>query len=233
MRSPPTSPSCTKASATCWWCRPARSRSAARCCSCRPVRSSSRTARLPPRSDRSRWRARGRRCLGAHGITAGQVLVTLGDTEERRRYLNARSTIAKLLGVAQRAGDQRERHGGDQRDPLRRQRPPGRARRHHDERRSAGAAVRRRRAVRQAAGRKRRCHAGSRGGAHHARDRGHGRRVGLGLGARRHGDQDRSRQDRDHRRHAYGDRLRPASRIRSSASAKPRPALGFSRRPIR
>ena len=30
-------------------------------------------------------------------MTAGQVLVTLGDTEERRRYLNARSTIAKLL----------------------------------------------------------------------------------------------------------------------------------------
>jgi glutamate 5-kinase len=35
--------------------------------------------------------------LGAHGITAGQILVTLGDTEERRRYLNARSTIARLL----------------------------------------------------------------------------------------------------------------------------------------
>src|SRR5512139_2231833 len=35
--------------------------------------------------------------LGAHSVTAGQVLVTLGDTEERRRYLNARSTIAKLL----------------------------------------------------------------------------------------------------------------------------------------
>jgi len=35
--------------------------------------------------------------LSAHGMTAGQVLVTLGDTEERRRYLNARSTIAKLL----------------------------------------------------------------------------------------------------------------------------------------
>ncbi len=35
--------------------------------------------------------------LGAHGIGAGQVLVTLQDTEERRRYLNARSTIAKLL----------------------------------------------------------------------------------------------------------------------------------------
>ena len=35
--------------------------------------------------------------LGRHGIGAGQILVTLGDTEERRRYLNARSTIDKLL----------------------------------------------------------------------------------------------------------------------------------------
>ncbi len=35
--------------------------------------------------------------LSRHGITTGQVLVTLGDTEERRRYLNARSTIDKLL----------------------------------------------------------------------------------------------------------------------------------------
>ncbi len=35
--------------------------------------------------------------LGRHGIGAGQVLVTLTDTEERRRYLNARNTIAKLL----------------------------------------------------------------------------------------------------------------------------------------
>src|SRR6185295_4296654 len=35
--------------------------------------------------------------LGRHGIGAGQILVTLGDTEERRRYLNARSTIAKLM----------------------------------------------------------------------------------------------------------------------------------------
>src|SRR5213083_1732286 len=35
--------------------------------------------------------------LGHHGIGTGQILVTLQDTEERRRYLNARSTIAKLL----------------------------------------------------------------------------------------------------------------------------------------
>ena len=35
--------------------------------------------------------------LSAHGLTASQVLLTLGDTEERRRYLNARSTVDKLL----------------------------------------------------------------------------------------------------------------------------------------
>lgn len=32
-----------------------------------------------------------------HGLTSGQVLVTLGDTEERRRYLNARATMSTLL----------------------------------------------------------------------------------------------------------------------------------------
>ena len=35
--------------------------------------------------------------LGAHGLTAAQILLTLGDTEERRRYLNARQTIGTLL----------------------------------------------------------------------------------------------------------------------------------------
>ncbi|MDB5545074.1 MAG: glutamate 5-kinase, partial [Hyphomicrobiales bacterium] len=31
--------------------------------------------------------------LGARSMTAGQILVTLNDTEERRRSLNARETI--------------------------------------------------------------------------------------------------------------------------------------------
>lgn len=35
--------------------------------------------------------------LAHHAVTAGQILVTLSDTEERRRYLNARATIAKLF----------------------------------------------------------------------------------------------------------------------------------------
>lgn len=37
--------------------------------------------------------------LGARGITTGQILVTLGDTEERQRYLNARATIGRLLDL--------------------------------------------------------------------------------------------------------------------------------------
>jgi glutamate 5-kinase len=35
--------------------------------------------------------------LAKHGLKSGQILVTLGDTEERRRYLNARATIDTLL----------------------------------------------------------------------------------------------------------------------------------------
>ena len=35
--------------------------------------------------------------LGRHSLRSGQILLTLGDTEERRRYLNARATISKLL----------------------------------------------------------------------------------------------------------------------------------------
>jgi glutamate 5-kinase len=37
--------------------------------------------------------------LARHGLKSGQVLLTLGDTEERRRYLNARATIGDLLNL--------------------------------------------------------------------------------------------------------------------------------------
>ncbi|MDI3336032.1 glutamate 5-kinase [Defluviimonas aestuarii] len=37
--------------------------------------------------------------LAPHGLTAGQVLVTLEDTEDRRRYLNSRATMETLLGL--------------------------------------------------------------------------------------------------------------------------------------
>ncbi len=41
----------------------------------------------------SAWSA----ALAAHGLTAAQLLLTLDDTEDRRRYLNARATLATLL----------------------------------------------------------------------------------------------------------------------------------------
>jgi len=37
--------------------------------------------------------------LARHGITVAQVLLTLDDSEARRRYLNARQTMATLLGL--------------------------------------------------------------------------------------------------------------------------------------
>ena len=37
--------------------------------------------------------------LAHHGITVAQILLTLDDTEERRRHLNARATFAQLLSL--------------------------------------------------------------------------------------------------------------------------------------
>lgn len=37
--------------------------------------------------------------LAPHGLTTAQVLVTLEDTEDRRRYLNTRATLETLLGL--------------------------------------------------------------------------------------------------------------------------------------
>jgi glutamate 5-kinase len=37
--------------------------------------------------------------LAAHGMVAAQLLLTLEDTEDRRRYLNARATLTTLLGL--------------------------------------------------------------------------------------------------------------------------------------
>ena len=37
--------------------------------------------------------------LGAHKLNAAQLLITLEDTEDRRRYLNARATLTTLMGM--------------------------------------------------------------------------------------------------------------------------------------
>ncbi len=56
--------------------------------------------------------------LGRHDIRAGQILLTLQDTEERRRYLNAALDARTAVRIARAAGDQRKRHRRHQRDPL-------------------------------------------------------------------------------------------------------------------
>ena len=70
--------------------------------------------------------------LGATASPPGRFWSRCRITEERRRYLNARATIANAAGLARRAGHQRERYGRDHRNPLRRQRSPRRPRRHHE-----------------------------------------------------------------------------------------------------
>src|SRR6516165_8985461 len=114
--------------------------------------------------------------LGAHALTAGQVLVTLGDTEERRRYLNARSTIAKLL-------EWRSVPVINENDTV-----ATNEIRYGDNDRLAARAARH----------QRRCQARSGGGADHAGDRGDGGQRQFRAFARRHADQDRGRQDSDH-----------------------------------
>ena len=75
------------------------------------------------------------------------------DPADARRYRGAAALSQRprdhlrAAEARRRADHQRERHGRDQRNPLRRQRPAGRPRRHDDRRRPAGAAVRCRRAL--------------------------------------------------------------------------------------
>ena len=78
-------------------------------------------------------------------------------------------------GAQGHSGRQRERHGGDRRDQVRRQRPPFRARRQHGVGGLPRAAVRHRRALHGAAERKPRRPPHPAGHRDHRRDRGHGR----------------------------------------------------------
>ena len=160
--------------------------------------------------------------LGRHGITAGQVLVTLGDTEERRRYLNARSTIAKLLewrsvpviNENDTVATTEIRYGDNDRLAARvatmvsadllvllsdvdglYDAPP-----QLNAKAKLIALVPRITAEIEAM-------AGA---------------AGSDLVARRHADQDRGRQDRHHRRHPHGDRLGRMSIIRCRRSPRAR-----------
>ena len=107
---------------------PARSRWAARCSSCRKALSSSRIASCRRRRQIALARTWAE-VLGKHGITASQFWSRRRPESRRRILMRARPSPSCWSGAASRSS--RERHRRDHRNPLRRQRPPGRPRRHH------------------------------------------------------------------------------------------------------
>ena len=163
-------------------------------------------ARPRPRPARSRWRAPGPRS-SRHGMTAAQVLVTLQDTEDRRRYLNARATIDTLLWRAIPVINENDTVATDEI-------------RYGDNDRLAARVARWRggcwccspTSTGSMTAARRQCAARSYRGSSASRPRSRRWRRGR-LRVRRHGDKARGRHDRDRRRHRHGDRHgpRPAS----------------------
>ena len=164
--------------------------------------------------------------LGAHGIAASQVLLTLGDTEERRRYLNARSTIDKLLewrsvpviNENDTVATNEIRYGDNDRLAARvatmmsadllvllsdvdglYDKPPVAG----GDAKLVPVVARITPEIEAMAG-----------------------RVRLRARARRHVHQDRGRQDRHHRRHPHGDRVRPRAASAAGDRRRRAPAPG-------
>ncbi len=76
------------------------------------------------------------------GLHTAQVLLTHEDLADRRRYLNARTTLLTLLAARRHPDHQRKRHRDDRRNPLRRQRHARRAGHQPDRSRRADPAHR-------------------------------------------------------------------------------------------
>ena len=90
---------CTGAARTCWSSPRGRSRSGAASPACKrgalKLEDSQAAAAIGQIALARAWS----QALHRHGIVAGQVLLTLQDTEERRRYLNARETLGRLSAM--------------------------------------------------------------------------------------------------------------------------------------
>ena len=172
--------------------------------------------------------------LARHGLPTAQLLLTLGDTESRRRYLNARATIEALLklGVVPVVNENdtvatNEIRFGDN-DRL------SGARRRDGERRSADPLVGRGRAVHRRSGPPSRRGAAGGGRRDHPGDRGDGGGRGLLGRHRRHGEQAGCRAHRDPRRllgdHCAGQRPRPLARLAEGGPCTRFPARANPRR---
>ncbi len=158
--------------------------------------------------------------LAHHGITAGQILVTLADTEQRRRYLNARATTLKLL-------EMRAVPVVNENDTV----ATSEIRYGDNDRLAARVAtmigadllvlfsdIDGLYSAPPASDPDARAYSGRR--AHHAFDRSHGRRRRIGIVARRHANQGRGGQDRDRRRHPYDHRRWPGEEPAEARSPK-------------
>ena len=145
------------------------------------------------------------------GVTVAQILLTLEDSERPPPLSKCARHAVRTPGARCAAGHQRKRHRRDHRDPLRRQRPARGACRADDQRRLPAAAVGCGRAVyRRPQSRPDRA-ADPRSPRHHARDRSHGWRIGVGRGFGRHGHQDRRGEDRHLGGLRHGHRRRRAT----------------------
>ena len=120
---------------------------------CRAAPATSRPSRRLPASARACCWPATPAAFARHGLTVGQVLLTADDVVRRTHYANARRTLYRLLGLGVVPVVNENDTVATARDPVRRQRPAGRAGRAPGARRRAGAAVRRRRALRRAAAR--------------------------------------------------------------------------------
>ena len=81
------------------WSPPARSRSAAACCGLPDGPLSLEQSQAAAAVGQIRLAQAYETVLAPHGITTAQVLVTLEDSENRRRYLNSRRTLGTLLDL--------------------------------------------------------------------------------------------------------------------------------------
>ena len=160
------------------------------------------------------------------GVTVAQILLTLEDSEHRRRYLNARATLSELLELGalpvinenDTVATTEIRYGDNDRLAAR-----------VAQMTSADCLL----LLSDVSGlytadpnldpTARLIPESPR---HHARDRSHGRRLGIGRGLGRHGHQDRCGQDRDCRRLRHGHRRRARRCTRCAAWKRAPSAAG-------
>ena len=172
--------------------------------------------------------------FAASGVTVAQVLLTLEDSERRRRYLNARATLSELLELGalpvinenDTVATTEIRYGDNDRLAAR-----------VAQMTSADCLL----LLSDVSGlytadpnRDPHGPADSRGARDHPRDRSHGRRLGVGRGLGRHGHEDRGREDRHRGRLRHGHRRRRAAASGAAAGGGRRvhlvPAGAESRR---